>query len=109
MTAQTGEVHLKPEPIVVLWDGPLPQGSIVFALDYQGEGFGHVYTQGKVVSMFLGYEKYCFRLSEACWGEALLPESERSKRVWWVKIRLAGGVIGWTNQTDHFGGMDGCG
>lgn len=39
VTALTGEVHLKPDPVVVLWDGELPKGSIVFARDYQGEGF----------------------------------------------------------------------
>lgn len=68
-----------------------------------------MYTQGKVISTSFGYEAYCFRPSVSCWGETILPESERGKRVWWVKIRLASGVVGWTKQTDNFGGMDGCG
>jgi hypothetical protein len=54
----TGEVHLRPEPVVVLTapesDGvltadELPKNSIAFILDYVGEGYGHVYTRGKVV------------------------------------------------------------
>jgi len=105
----TGEVHLKPEPVVVLGDGDLPKGSIAFVLDYQGEGFGHVYTHGKIVSVFLGYEDYCFRFSESCWGETLLPSSERKPQVWWVKVKLANGIIGWTDKPDNFDGKDGCG
>jgi len=105
----TGEVHLKPEPVVVLVDGDLPKDSIAFVLDYVGEGFGHVYTRGKVVVALLGYADYCFRPSESCWGEALLPSSERKERVWWVKVRLANGVIGWTDKADNFGGKDACG
>lgn len=105
----TGEVHLKPEPVVVLMGGDLPKDSIVFVLDYGGEGYGHVYTRGKVVDVFLGYADYCFRLSESCWGETLLPSSERKERVWWVKVRLASGITGWTDKPDNFGGKDACG
>ena len=105
----TGEVHLKPEPVVVLADGDLPKGSIAFVLDYEGEGFGHVYTHGKIVSVFFGYEDYCFRLSESCWGETLLPSNERKPQVWWVKVKLANGITGWTDKADNFDGKDGCG
>jgi hypothetical protein len=105
----TGEVHLKPEPVVVLVDGDLPKDSIAFVLDYVGEGFGHVYTRGRVVEVSLGYADYCFRLSESCWGETLLPSSERKGQVWWVKVRLASGVTGWTDKADSFGDKDACG
>jgi hypothetical protein len=44
----TGEVHLRPEPVVVLAGGDLPMNSIAFILDNVGEGYGHVYTRGKV-------------------------------------------------------------
>jgi hypothetical protein len=104
----TGEVHLVPEPVVVL-GGELPKNSIAFILDYEGEGFGHVYTHGMVVSTFLGYEKYCFRISDYCWGETLLPSKQPQKPVWWVKVRLPNGVTGWTDKPDNFDGKDGCG
>ena len=105
----TGEVHLKPEPVVVLLDGDLPKDSIAFVLDYEGEGYGHVYTRGRIIDVFLGVADYCFRVSGSCWGETLLPSSERKEPVWWVKVRLANGVIGWTDQADSFGDKDTCG
>ena len=106
----TGEVHLKPEPVIVLRDGELPKGSIAFVLDYAGEGEGSVYTRGKVVGAFVaGVAEYCFRVSEQCWGETLDPASERREPVWWVKVKLPNGVTGWTNKADSFGDKDACG
>lgn len=106
----TGEVHVRPEPVVVLMDGDLPKDSIAFVLDYQGEGYGHVYTRGKVVTAFtVGYADYCFRLSASCWGETLVPSNEHKAPVWWVKVRLANGLIGWTDKADSFGDKDACG
>ena len=116
----TGEVHLRPEPVVVL-TAPKPDGvltadklqknSIAFILDYAGEGYSHVYTQGKVVVVqtHLSYAKYCYRVSEDCWGETLLPSRERKEQIWWVKVRLPDGVVGWTKKTENFGDKDGCG
>jgi hypothetical protein len=106
VVALTGEVLLRPEPVIVLTGGELPKNSIAFVLDYAGEGYGHVYTRGKVVETFLAYAKYCFRPSESCWGETLVPEEK--EQVWWVKIRLANGIVGWTDKTDDFGDKDAC-
>jgi hypothetical protein len=105
----TGEVHLGAEPVVVILDGDLPKNTIAFVLDSAGEGYGHVYSRGKVVETFLGYARYCFRPSQSCWGETLLPSKARKEPVWWVKIRLANGVAGWTTKTENFGGQDACG
>ena len=107
VTGITGEVHLKPEPVAVLRGGDLPPGSIVFVLDYLGEGFGHVYSEGRIVSLFLGYEDYCFRLSDSCWGERLMSPGERKAPVWWIRIRLPNGVTGWTDKPDNFS-INGC-
>jgi hypothetical protein len=107
--AVTGEVHLKPEPVVVLMAGDLPKNTIAFVLDYGGEGSGEVYTQGKVVSVLLGYAEYCFRVSSTCWGETLLPSDARKEQVWWVKVRLSDGAVGWTDKADNFGNKDACG
>jgi hypothetical protein len=116
----TGEVHLRPEPVVVLTapeqpDGvltadELPKNSIAFILDYVGEGYSHVYTRGKVVDVLthLSYAKYCYHLSESCWGETLFPSQERQEQIWWVKVRLPSGIVGWTDKTNHFGGQDSC-
>jgi hypothetical protein len=105
----TGDVYLKPEPVVVLMNGDLPKDSIAFVLDYEGEGVGHVFTRGKIIDVFLGVADYCFRVSESCWGETLLPSSERKEPVWWVKVRLANGITGWTDKADSFGDKDACG
>ena len=111
-TGVTGEVHLKPEPVAVLTDvnSKLPKDSIAFILDYEGEGFGNVYSHGKVVhDVFFGYGEYCFRISKMCWGETLLPRTEQRQPVWWVEIRLPDGLIGWTDRPDNFDGKDACG
>lgn len=106
----TGEVHLRPEPVLVLVDGPLPKNTIAFTLDYVGEGYGNVYTHGKVVFVetYFGYARYCFRPSQSCWGETLLPSGKGPEAIWWVKIQLADGTVGWTDKTNNFGGKDAC-
>ena len=104
----TGEVHLKPEPVLVRMDGELPKDSIAFVLDRGGEGYGHVYSRGKVVEIFIGVARYCFRVSESCWGETLAPAGEPHKQVWWVKLKLPNGVIGWTDKAVNFAGKDSC-
>jgi hypothetical protein len=107
--ALTGDVHLRPEPVLVLTnEGGLPKERIAFALDYEGEGYRHVYQAGKVVSVFAAIADYCFRPSEACWAETLDSREERREPVWWVKIRLSNGVTGWTDKADRFDGKDGC-
>lgn len=105
----TGDVHLKPEPVIVLLNDDLPKDSIAFVLDYEGEGYGHVYTRGKVVSVFVGVADYCFHVSESCWGESLLSSREKKDPVWWVKVRLPNGITGWTARADRFGEKDACG
>jgi hypothetical protein len=115
----TGDVHLRPEPVVVLTapepDGvltadELPKNSIAFILDYTGEGYSHVYTHGKVVDVqtHLSYAKYCYRPSKDCWGETLFPSKEKKEQIWWVKVRLFNGIVGWTDKTNNFGGQDAC-
>ena len=104
----TGEVHLKPEPVAVLMEGDLPKDTIAFVLDYEGEGSVHVYTQGKIVSVELAYADYCFEIAQSCRAETLLPSKERRKPVWWVKVKMANGIVGWTDQADHFGNKDAC-
>jgi len=107
----TGEVHLKPVPVVVLLDQgeAFPKDTIVFAFDYQGEGEGNVYTHGSIVSTTLAFADYCFHPSPACWGEYLVLQKEQKEAVWWVQIKLPDGKIGWTDKAQHFGHKDACG
>ncbi|HWE48623.1 MAG TPA: hypothetical protein VG273_02475 [Bryobacteraceae bacterium] len=105
----TGEVHLTPVPVAVLKGGDLPKDSIAFVLDYAGEGFGNVYTNGKIASVPFGTAKYCFTPSDSCWGEILFPDTNQKKQVWWVRVKLANGTIGWTDKPDNFGDKDACG
>ena len=106
----TGEVRLTPEPVGVVFDGEFRAGTIVFLLDYMGEGFGRVYADGKTVTAEVsGTLRYCFHPSGNCWGETLFPPDTGRKSVWWVKVRLGNGVVGWTDQGDSFGNKDACG
>ncbi len=107
VTALTGEVHLTPEPVGVLINGPFPKSSIVFVLDNLGEGYANVYTNGRIVQAEANYAKYCFQPSEVCWGETILPSVP--KAIWWIKIRLSNGIVGWSSQSNHFGNNDACG
>ena len=56
--------------------------------------------------MFVGVEQVCPRRRARLrhWR----PE-EKAKPVWWVKIRLPGGAVGWSNEPDRFGNKDSCG
>ena len=109
--ALTGEVHLSPIPVVVR-HGANP-GSIVFLLDNLGEGFAHIWINGKVTEAeIIGVQEECTFPGPTCWGEFLHPEDADRKRedaVWWIRIKTRNGIIGWTKQADHFGGMDRCG
>jgi len=104
----TGELHLTPEPAVMIEDHEVPKDTIVFLLDNLGEGSGNVYIDGKIVASELGagIVQYCF---DHCWGETLLPPGHGKPTVWWVKVKLANGTIGWTDQPDNFGHKDACG
>jgi hypothetical protein len=92
-----------------LMNGDLPKDTIAFVLDYEGEGYAHVYTQGKIVSVELSYEEYCFKIAESCRAETLWTPKEQTKPVWWVKIKLANGIVGWSKRADNFGNKDSCG
>jgi hypothetical protein len=108
--ALTGEVHLKPEPILVRFAGPVAtEGSIVYLLDNIGEGFAHVWIAGKIEEVDVnGIHDQCAFASDTCWGEFIRPEL-RGTAVWWVRVKTRNGVTGWTRETSHFDGKDRCG
>lgn len=113
--ALDGEMRLRPTPVLVRFAGidglTAKEGDIVFLLDYQGESFGHIWVNGEVQSAsWSGARENCPSPNQECWGEVLRAEDAGEWRngVWWVQIKTKGGTTGWTSQTDHFTGADGC-
>ena len=108
----TGQVHIRPIAIGVRRSPPdsnIPVGSIVFLLDYLGEGIGHVWFQGKVMELgVLETHDYCPFPDLGCWGEHIYPVTEESWGTWWVKVKTRDGVVGWTKDSKNFGNMDAC-
>lgn len=113
VSGRTGNVYLSPRPMgvvheVTLEDGrSVPPGEILFELDYMGEGYSHVFYEGKVHRAFT-YElgSRCPRPDADCWGEYL--DSQEGKQVWWVQVEAPSGVTGWTDRVGAFGDMSSC-
>jgi hypothetical protein len=105
----TGEVHLTPFPIAIVHDhAPFSKDDIIFRLSYLGEGNYSCWYQGQIVAAkFWELDDFCLRPSNKCWAEPI--ESETSEAVWWVKVRLADGTEGWTDQAGNFEDIDACG
>jgi hypothetical protein len=88
------------------------EGSIVFLLDYTGEGHGNVWVDGKIFdSEASSVAELCRFRGTSCWGEFIFPEDagEQRDHVWWIKMKTRSGVTGWTKEAKHFHGMDKCG
>jgi len=114
--ALTGEVHLRPLPVRVRFGPPngfpAGEGSIVFLLDYRGEGYGRVWVNGKIVDAdILSVQEHCAFAEPGCWGEFVKPKDSGRQRggIWWVQVKTLDGAVGWTREVGRFGGMDGCG
>jgi hypothetical protein len=113
-----GEMRLRPTPVLVRnavsgYDEEVAEPeSIVFLLDYQGEGHGNVWIDREVKTLdWTGVQEHCAAPNRECWGEVLRPEDAGEWRngVWWIKIRTKDGTTGWTSEADHFTGADACG
>lgn len=119
----TGEVHLKPKPMVVgaAFDAksandsgdrfPIPVGAIVWELDYMGESFRHFWRRGRIFEkgLFIDPGQSCVEFDpEECWAEYLDPPGTEEVHDWWAKIRRKDGTKAWA-RSDGFGNMDSCG
>ncbi len=114
-TGLTGEVHLRPAPVIVRFPNPegfrAKPGTIVYLLNYTGEGHGVVWHNGKLVDgEVMSVAEHCPNPEAECWGEFVNSEDAGSQRKheWWVKVRTSKGVVGWTKQSDNFGDKDSC-
>ena len=111
----TGEVHIRPIPVAVRQTPayskvPAP-GSIVFLLDSLGEGIGRVWDEGKILELDVAGNIHdnCRFPDKRCWGEYLYPVTQDERwGTWWVKVKTADGIVGWTKEAENFGNMDGC-
>jgi hypothetical protein len=112
-----GEMRLTPPPVLVRnaiadYDEDVAEpGSIVFLLDYLGEGHGNVWVDGEVKTLgWTGVQEHCAAPDRGCWGEVLRPKDagEWLNGVWWIQIKTKDGTTGWTSQAEHFDGKDGC-
>ena len=112
----TGEVHIRPIPVAVrqtpAYSKVPAAGSIVFLLDSLGEGIGRVWDKGKVLELDVvgNIHDHCPFPDKRCWGEYLHPVANDERwGIWWVKAKTRNGIVGWTKDTENFGGMSGCG
>jgi hypothetical protein len=121
VTAATGEVHLVPMPMKVVFEhGRFHVGDQAYLLTNEGEGVMKVWRHGAISEedvWFVGDSKWqdwgnaggrrltCAHPSKECWGRIeKLPGSD-----WWILIKTPAGKRGWTREDEHFGNMDACG
>ncbi|MBI1358438.1 MAG: hypothetical protein GC160_29225 [Acidobacteria bacterium] len=115
--ALTGVVRLRPIPVLVRAPPPdhpeVAEGELAYLLDYLGEGYGRIYVgEGRIVDgPILSVHEHCPFPGPDCWGEVVDPKDAGRQRdgVWWVKVKTADGVTGWTQEVDKFGDISGCG
>ena len=82
----TGPVHVQP-------------GETLFILAYHGEGEATAWFKGRKYDRLDGAEFFNGLCESASCNGSIL---EWPQRVWWVQLRSARGVIGWTRETEKF-------
>lgn len=102
--AITGEVHMKPGKLIVRHDeAPFRKGEILWVYTYLGEGVFKIWHQGKFVENQIEFTSH--KPYPDDWGYFVV----KPKSVWWVRVRTAAGLEGWTKQVDDFSNKDACG
>jgi len=101
--AQTGEVQTKPGKLIVRRDtATFRKDDVLWVYTYLGEGYYKIWYQGEFVKEQVNFD---IRNSiPAHWGYfEVMPDS-----VWWAKVRMPGGLEGWTDNPWSFSGKDAC-
>jgi hypothetical protein len=116
--AKTGIVYVVPSKIKVVYayqnehnQQKYSLGETIYLLTYLGEGAYKIWHNGEVIEEGLEFldnalEKYdgCFFPSSECWGR--LMEDHRKEDIWWVKLEIKDGTIGWAEVDNNFNPMD---
>lgn len=102
--AETGEVHTKPGKLAVRRDSALfKRGEILWVYTYLGEGVFKIWHKGKFIEEQINFDYR--NPSQDDWGHF----EAKPKSAWWVRVRTAAGLQGWTKQVDDFSNKDACG
>ena len=86
LESDTGPVHVQP-------------GETLFILAYHGEGEATAWFKGRKYDRLDGAEFFNALCETASCNGSIL---EWPQRIWWVQLRSASGVIGWTRETEKF-------
>ena len=79
----------------------LKAGDIIYNLHYVGEGYDLFWYHGQTYEDQTSFKKDGKTYS---WQVLSMP-----KWVWWAKIKLSDGTIGWTHELKNFSNIDACG
>jgi hypothetical protein len=105
VTAITG-INITFEPSEILVTAPIEQyglkrGDRVFGYMNLGEGFFNAWFNGLWLEVFDG-SSVAPGCSRDCHAKLVNP----GRVEWWVQIKVADRVAGWTKETDQFDGQD---
>ena len=77
-------------------------------MSHFGEGAFRVLADGEERTEDLGFSPYGGSIGARCERCAHGQMYGEHESVWWVRVRTAAGVVGWTSDTDAFDGKDAC-
>jgi len=112
VTGETG-VHItwKPDRIEVLQpiaELDVKRGDLILRYMYHGEGFADIWAKGYFVK-----EYDCSFVKEkedgGCTRNCAAKVVEDGRKDWWVRVKTAQDMVGWSEATDQFGCMDALG
>jgi len=99
--AVTGELHVKPIAVGIIFDHPpFKKGDLFFLLDSLGEGLTRYWFNGQAGDGVVSAEKYCIETSKDCWAEYVDSNFRKNEPKWWVKIKTKDGTEGWADETE---------
>jgi hypothetical protein len=78
------------------------KGDMLEVLQYAGEGFATIWFDGRVIEGADLSRIYNGACGDECDGRVERP----GRRVWWIQMENAEGIVGWTDEADAFGNKD---
>lgn len=116
-TVKTGEVvtgvtgvHITHEPDRIQVLQPLPEmglqpGDILLRYMYRGEGFADVWTKGQWRRQF-DCSFITEKNSTGCLFDCAAKVISEGRKDWWVQVKTAQGLLGWTKSEEQFDCID---